>query len=421
MPPPLVRVRSDWCSTGCNRQSGGQNILGSVDVAIVMHATAGAIPVADVLRHRLHHMPTSRAGFAAREEAIHLHQGAPIPAGFVFQLANQLTPARISDRAAVSLATQHPLHAQVLDGDQLVLLDQPCRELVQVIPARVGDPGVDAGNPLPRLLAIARTLLLSSQRLLRLCQALAVLIETTRVRDRLSLAGDQQVFEPQVYTDAALDSRERLDGVIVHQQGDVPTPGRRERNRHSGRRAALGNLSAPADRQRFRALGQEQLPITPTKGRTAELSRATVALLLEGRVFGPLGEEVGERPLEMAQRLLQRDAGDLIEELQIVLLLPGGEHGTGLEIGDRLALRRPGRAASIQGPVVNQAHATQRPAQERFLLGRWVEAVAEGSLHPYSLQDCRASVSGLVGASSPAKPVAISPRPEVRGFSQVFR
>lgn len=386
-----------------------------------MHTAAGAIPVADALRHRLHHMPTSRAGFAAREKAIHLDEGAPVPAGLVLQLADQLTPARISNRAAVSLAAQHPLDAQVLDGDQLVLLDQPCRELVQVIPARVGNPGVDAGNPLPRLLTIARTLLLSSQCLLRLRQALAVLVETTRVRDRLSFAGDQQALEPQINADAALGSRELLDGVIVHQQGDMPSPGRGKRDRHSGRCASLRDLPAPTDRQRFRALGQEQLSITPTEGRTAELSRAAVALLLESRVFGPLREEVGERRLEMAQRLLQRDAGDLIEELQIVLLLPGGEHGTGLEIGDRLALRRPGCAASIQRPVVNQSHAPQRPAQERFLLGRWVEAVAEGSLHPYSLQDRRASVSGLVVASSPAKPVAIPPRPEVRGFSRVFR
>lgn len=421
MPPPLLRVRSDWCSTGCNRQSGGQNILGSVDVAIVMHAAAGAIPVADVLRHRFNNMPTSRAGFAAREEAIHLDEGASVPTGLVFQLADQLSPTRVGNRAAVSLAAQHPLDAQILDGDQLVLLDQPCRELVQVIPARVGDPGVDAGNPLPRFLAIARTLLLLGQPLLRLGQACAMAIEATRVRSRFALAGDQQALEPKIHTDAALDRRELLDGVIVHQQGNVPTPGRRERDRHSGRRAALGDLPAPADRQRFRALRQEHLPIAPTEGRTAELSRATVALLLEGRVFGPLREEVGERRLEMAQRLLQRDAGDLVEELQVVLLLPGGEHRTGLEIGDRLALRRPGRAASIQGPVVNQAHAPQRPAQERFLLGRWVEAVAEGSLHPYSLQDGRASVSGPVVASSPAKPVAIPPRPEVRGFSRVSR
>lgn len=330
MPPPLLRVWSDWCSTGCNRQSGGQNILGSVDVAIVVSTAAGAVPVADVLRHRLHHIPTSRAGFAAREEAIHLHQGAPVPVGLVLQLPDQLAPRCISDRAAVSLAAQHPLDAQVLDGDQLVLLDQPCREFVQVIPARVGDPGVDAGNPLTRLLAIARTLLLSCQRLLRLRQALAVLVEATRVRDRLALAGDQQALEPQIHANAALDRRELLDGVIVDQQGDMPTPGRREGHRHSGRGAALGDLSAPTDRQRFRALGQEQLPIAPTKGGTAELSRATVTLLLESRVLSPLGEEVGKRRLEMAQRLLQRDAGDLVEELHIVLPLPGGEHGAGL-------------------------------------------------------------------------------------------
>ena len=144
MPPPLLRVRSDWCSTGCNRPSGGRNILGSVDVEIVIHAAAGAIPIADACRHRFQPMPPCRAGLAARETAIQLHQGAPVPAGLVLQLADQLSPRRSGHGAAVSPAAQHPPDAQVFDGDPLVLLDQPCCELVQVIPARVGDPGVDA-------------------------------------------------------------------------------------------------------------------------------------------------------------------------------------------------------------------------------------------------------------------------------------
>ncbi len=387
MPPPLLRVRSNWCSTGCNRQPGGQDILGGIDVAVVLSTAAGAVPVTDVLRHCFHHMPTLRTGFAARKEAIHLHQGAPVPAGLVFQLPDQFTPCRIGNGSAVSLAPQHPLDAQGLDGDQLVLLDQPCRELVQVIPAGVGDPGVYTGNPFTRLLAIARTLLGLGQPLLRLGQSSAVAVEATRVLDRLALAGDQQALEPQVHTNAALDRRELLNGVIVHQQRHMPAPSRGKADRHGGRRATFRDLPTPTDRQRFRALGQEQLPIAPTESRAAELCRSTIALLLERRVFRPLGEEAGERRLEMPQRLLQRDAGDLVEELQVVLLFPGGEHGTGLGVGDRLALRCPGRAASIQRSVVNQAHASERPAQERLLFRRWIEAVAECSLHLYTLQN----------------------------------
>lgn len=386
MPSSLLRVRSYWCSTGCNRQPGGQDIRSSVPIPIVLSTAAGTFPVADVLRHRIHHMPALRTGFAAREEAIHLHEGAPVPAGFVFQLANQRAPRRIGNGAAVSLAPQHPLDAQVLDGDQLIFLDQPCRELVQVILAGVGNPDVDTGNPFTRLLAIARTLLLLGQPLLRLGQLSAMAVKATRVLDRFALAGDQQALEPQVHTDAALDGRELLNGVIVHQQGHMPTPSGRKADRHGGRGATFWDLPTPTDRQRFRALGQEQLPIAPAKGRAAELCRSTIALLLEGRVFRPFREEVGKRRLEMPQRLLQRNAGDLVEELQVVLLLPGGEHGTGLGVGDRFALRCPGRAASIQRPVVNQTHATQRSAQEGLLLRRWVKAVAECSLHPYTLQ-----------------------------------
>jgi hypothetical protein len=421
MPPPLLRVRSNWCSTGCNRQPGGQDIFGGINVAIMQSTTTGTFPVTDTLRHRFHHVPALRTSLAAREEAVYLHQGAPIPIGFVLQLTDQLAPRRIGNGSAVSLTPQHPFDAQVLDGDQLVFLDQPCRELMQVIFARVGDPGVDTGNPLPRLLAITRALLLLGEPLLRLCQADAMAVEATRVLDRLALAGDQQTLEPQVHTDAALDRWELPDRMVVHQQGHMPTPSRRKADRHSGRRAAFRNLSAPTNRQRLLAFSQKQPPITPTESRASELSRSAIAFLLEVRVSSPLREEVGERRLEVPQCLLQRDAGDLVEELQIILLLPAGEHGAGLEIGDRLRLRAPNRAASIQRPVVDQTHATQCPTQERFLLGCGIEAVAEGSLHHYILQDRRGSVRVHAGASSPVAPVAIPPRPEVRGFSRVSK
>lgn len=52
---------------------------------------------------------------------------------------------------------------------------------------------------------------------------------------------------------------------------------------------------------------------------------------------------VSSVPQRLLQRLLQRHAGDLVEEHKIVLFLPGREHGTCLKTGDRLALSRPGR------------------------------------------------------------------------------
>jgi len=197
--------------------------------------------------------------------------------------------------------------------------------------------------------------------------------------------------------------------------------GGRERNRHTGRYAAFRNLPTPTDRQRLQALVQEQLPITPTETRTAELSRATVALLLEVRVFGPLGAEVGERRLEVPEALLKRHAGQLVEELQFSLLLPAGEHGPGLEVGDAVALRRPVRTASFQRLAADQAQAAQRPTQQGLLRGRRVEPAAESSLPLNTSKFWQNSVKGCSAASSRLAPVAIPPRPEVRDCSREFR
>ena len=73
-----------------------------------------------------------------------------------------------------------------------------------------------------------------------------------------------------------------------------------------------------------------------------------VGYLARARVEKQLENAVSSVP----HCLLQRHAGDSVEEHQIVLFLLGGEHGTSFEIGDRLALSLPGRP---QGTAIVQA------------------------------------------------------------------
>jgi hypothetical protein len=50
------------------------------------------------------------------------------------------------------------LHAQVLDGDRLVVADQRRGELVVEVAAGIGHPGVGAGNPDPGLAPVPASL-----------------------------------------------------------------------------------------------------------------------------------------------------------------------------------------------------------------------------------------------------------------------
>ena len=80
------------------------------------------------------------------EPAVDRRQFAAVPGGLVLQHGAQLPPGRVADGAGQPAVLDHVAHGQVLDHDRLVLTNEPSGQLVQVVPAPVGDPGVDAGD-----------------------------------------------------------------------------------------------------------------------------------------------------------------------------------------------------------------------------------------------------------------------------------
>src|SRR6185437_211971 len=89
---------------------------------------------------------------------------------------------------------------------------------------------------------------------------------------------------------------------------------------------------------------------------------------LEPRVPGPLGEERGIGGLLVADRLLQRDAGHLVQPGQFFGGLHGGQVGAGLGVGRPSLLRLVPLAAPSQGPVPHDADAAERAVQHAGLL-----------------------------------------------------
>ena len=178
----------------------------------------------------------------------------------------------------------------------------------------------------------------------------------------------------------------------------MPPSTRVELNCNGGGTTSFWQLPTPTNRQRSTAFRQKYLPVFPRECRFGELSRATVVPFLKIGIFSSTRKEVAERLLKVPQTLLQWYATDLIQKLQVFLFFPLSQQSRGLDIVNLLlsfvpCLRSQGGSAEEASPadtprcqrsVVDQTRASHRPAQERFLFGRWVKAISESLFnHPH--------------------------------------
>ena len=85
-------------------------------------------------------------GLRRRIEPLNLDQGASVPLGFVFQLADKLPPADITDGFRQRVVFHHILDGQALNAHHLVFVDDACTELVLVVPPPVSDTNMDASH-----------------------------------------------------------------------------------------------------------------------------------------------------------------------------------------------------------------------------------------------------------------------------------
>jgi hypothetical protein len=88
----------------------------------------------------------SMTGLGRGIPAVNLDKGSSVPCGFVFQLADKLAPSYITDGLRQRVVLDHILDRQALNANDLVFMDNACRELVLVISSSVVDTGMDFGN-----------------------------------------------------------------------------------------------------------------------------------------------------------------------------------------------------------------------------------------------------------------------------------
>ena len=150
-------------STGSkNRESLGQNVFCRIVIALVGGSALGTDPLPHGQIKIGKDMFADRARFRGGVPLVDFHQRAPIPTGFVVQLAHELPPADVADGFGQVRVLDHVLHRQTLRTHDLVFVNDAHREVVLVVPPRVSDTGVNARDLGPRFVPVLRAFFLLS-------------------------------------------------------------------------------------------------------------------------------------------------------------------------------------------------------------------------------------------------------------------
>jgi hypothetical protein len=315
-----------------------------------------------------------RARFRGGVPLVDFHQRAPVPTGFVVQLAHELTPADVADGFGKVRVLDHVLHRQTLRAYDLVFVNDARREVVLVVPPAISDTGVNAGDLGPRFAPVLRAFFLPGEPPLRSRQSLLVPGKILRVGD-LPVRRDHKRFQAQVQPDHLWCDGERCD-LLTDQDGDEVAARAISGDGDTRRFGPLWKRAVPDNGKWGVHLGERQGGTVPGEGVCSVGRALLIPLLLKGGVVGAPLEEVHVSPFKVAQRLLDRDGGHLGQKW--VLLLQGRQHRCQIVVEEALALLEIGRLAGRKPPVVDEAHTTERAGKLPHLLRRWVKSISVG-------------------------------------------
>src|SRR3990172_3912711 len=109
------------------------NVLSGIDIAVVKGSAFVTSPRTNIKRHRSLNMKTNRTCFARRKETIYFNETFPFPFSFVSKKLHQSSPSYVTDSLSKFMILHHTFNMQILDGDDLVFVNKPTRNLVQIV------------------------------------------------------------------------------------------------------------------------------------------------------------------------------------------------------------------------------------------------------------------------------------------------
>ncbi len=191
-----MSIRSYVRSTDCNGVSHRQNILGCVDIPVVVRPAVGAIPFPDIQRQLFNNVTAMPTALRTREPSVNLHQGSTVPKSFIFQLPHQFSPCCITDGTGEfgildpygfasrfksgnppNALAHHVLNCQILNHYRLVFTNQSGCQFVAMVFSGVRNLSLNPSYFESCFVSVARSFLFATQRLLRFSQLLIVLVK----------------------------------------------------------------------------------------------------------------------------------------------------------------------------------------------------------------------------------------------------
>ena len=358
-----------------------------IHVPVVARVATRTRPVTDRQRHRFLNVAARRTGLARRIPAVDALDALAVPLGLFFQHAGGLPDARIAQRAGEAVVLQHPAQVEVFDVDHVETLHHRRTELVHRIGAAIADllvqPGdvlLDVRPALAALLTAGKPLLIEREPTLPLCAVL-------RVGDFLAGRERGESIDAEIDANRFTGFRQVGWRGIDDERHEV-APARLADQANRGRRRNRAARPLHLDRADLGELQGFRLRLE-RESAFGVVRRLRAILALERRIAGALVEEIRVRNLQVAQRLLQADAGDFIEPHRFRLPLEHSQALVRFRVADALA-GPVAVTAQSQPPVPDEPNAAKRAGKVLRLLGRRVTAECPSGFHAshYKLIKC---------------------------------
>ena len=276
----------------------------------------------------------------------------------------------------------HLPRLQRLDHDDLVLVDDASRQLVEEVVPAVPYLFMLFSQKEPGLLAVPAAGLLAGKGALRLFEPIFGLSQVARVRDLLRdeivVRHGGEVFQPEVDPYVVLGRAPRLVILLDEERHEERA---RPRHRH-GRRADLpveAAMLCEPDEPDLRQTDFSRLDADRAVLVVRRVGRARFPSRLEHREAGRPGEELRERRVEVQLRVSEREAVRLAQEREQRLVRGRCRRFPPRSAG-RLRLLVDGDAV-LEQLVVDEAGAADRLDQELGLRRRRVEPISVALQH----------------------------------------
>jgi len=364
-----------------------KDVLRRVVIPVVPGATIRTRPYPGRKGELCEQVAAVGAGLARRIEPVDHYQPSSAPTRLVLQLTPELTPGCILNRLCQTPVLDHVRGREVLDDDHVMLAHQPCGGPVQVIGTGVADFAVRGGYLLLGLGPILTTRPAAGHPPLVPGKVPRFALQVLRVSDPLAIAHDSEILKPQVNPDHTACWSERRWICGLERESHIPSAVLLKRDDHH-RRVQLDGIhigERPHELKWRACFRQEQFTVTRPEPRSREVGGLATIAALELRMPRTAGVEVRERNMLMPQYLLQRYRRHLVEERELVGLLPAGQRTIRLGIRRGLPFRRGPDLTLGERPVPHQADTAERSPQQRLLLRARVCPAPIRHSHPYSL------------------------------------